>query len=216
MSWSILIPTLSSRHAMLFRLLDVLLPQAEACPGVEVVGLHNDGNWPLAEIRQAMLEDAGEDYVSFIDDDDLVEPDYVAAVMACLERGPDCVAFWHALSADGVPDPREVRTGIALSASLQGWHEAADHYACNINHLSPVRTSLARKAGFSVVDGWEDRGYVQALQPLLRTQEEIPRALYHYLHRSSGTECTGLAPHACLPRPVISSPAFRWHHWSTG
>lgn len=216
LTWSVLIPTLSSRHDLLARLLGVLLPQAEASPGVEVVGLHNDGNWPLADIRQALLDDARGDWVSFADDDDLVEPDFVATVLACLGKDPDCVAFWHALYVDDVPDSRRVHTGIARSASLQGWHETADGYACNINHVSPVRTGLARKAGFRVVDGWEDRGYVQALQPLLRTHEEIPRVLYHYYHRTSGSASTTLGPHAYAPRPAVSSPAFRWHPWSTG
>jgi hypothetical protein len=214
--WTIAIPTLSSRHDMLARLLDVLLPQAEAYPGVEISALHNDGNWPLVEIRQAMLEDAGEDYISFIDDDDMVSADYVSSIMAALEKGPDCVAFWCALSHDGVPDPHDVHMGIALSGGSEGWHNTPDHYVCNINHICPVRTSIARQAGFSIFDGWEDRGYVRSLQPLLQTQEEIPRVLYHYLARTTNSTCHVLGPHAYLPRPVITSPVFRWHAWSTG
>jgi hypothetical protein len=211
--WSILIPTLSSRHDFLAQLLDVLLPQAEACPGIEVVALHNDGNWPLMDIRQALLDDARGEWLSFADDDDMVEADFVPAVAACLEKDPDYVAFQHAFYVDGHRDPRTVHTGI----NLGGWHDLPDRYVRDVTHVNPVRSSLARQAGYrQLVGGWEDRGYDWALRPLLRTQEEIPRVMYHYYSRTSGTVQNKLPPHAYALRPEVTSPAFRWHEWSTG
>jgi hypothetical protein len=87
--WSVLIATLASRKAKLARLLGVLLPQAEAHGRVEVLGLHNNGERGLGDYKQALLEAAAGEYVSFADDDDLVEPDFVAAVTGCMAAGPD-------------------------------------------------------------------------------------------------------------------------------
>jgi len=212
---SVLVATLSSRHDYLARLLDVLLPQAEKAGGqVEIVALHNDGNWPLRQIRQALLDDARGRWLAFADDDDLVSDDYVPAVLTALADDPDYVAFRHAFYINGQRDPREVRTGIDLG----GWHsDTPDYYIRDVTHVNPARTTLARQAGFRQhVDGWEDRGYDWALRPLLKTQAVIDRVLYHYYWRpTTGSVQTSQEPHAYLPRPHVDSPAFRWHPWST-
>jgi glycosyltransferase involved in cell wall biosynthesis len=101
MLWSILCCTLSSRHAKFLNLMDVLLPQCEKDGRVEVVALHNDGERSIAEYRQALLEDARGDYVSFVDDDDMIEDDFVAAVTGVTGGFPDYIAFWHAYYSGG-------------------------------------------------------------------------------------------------------------------
>lgn len=213
-AWSILIPTLSSRHDLLARLLGGLLPQAEQTPpgAVEVVALHNDGNWPLAGIRQALLDDARGSRVSFVDDDDLVADTYIQDILAAFDQDPDYVAFRAAYYADGVRDPRDTRTGIRLGS----WYDTPQFLARDIIHLCPARTTLARQAGFgTTVDGYEDRGYDWALRPLLKSEAVIDKVLYHYYWRSRGSVQTGLPPHAYAPRPHVDSPVFRWHPWST-
>ena len=211
--WSILTPTLSSRQAKFLDLMSVLLPQAEADGRVEVVALHNDGERSIAEYRQALLEDARGDFISFADDDDMVEPDFVAAVTAAMEGWPDYIAFWHAYYVDGFREPRPVVTGIQHGH----WHDTADALIRGVTHINPVRSVIARHADFRrPSEGLEDWSYVTAIRPLLRTQAEIPRVLYHYRHSPGDSVQYGLAPHAFAPRPAISSPAFRWHERSTG
>ena len=211
--WSVLIPTLASRHDQLLRLLGVLLPQAEAHGGVEVVALHNNGEWPLGEIRQALLTGARGKYVSFVDDDDLVEPDYVELVTGAMVGDPDFVAFGVALYVDGTLHPYPTVTGLQYG----GWYDSGAVMYRDITHVNPVRTSLAVQADFRKPhDGWEDRGYVWAVRPLLRTQAEIPRQLYHYYSCPSNSVQGTLPAHTYADRPVVASPAFRWHPWSTG
>ena len=212
--WSILTPTLSSRQAKFLDLMGVLLPQAEADGRVEVVALHNDGERSIAEYRQALLEDARGGYISFADDDDMVEGDFVAAVTAAMESRPDYIAFRHAYYANGVREPRPVVTGI----QYEHWHDTADALVRGVTHINPVRSELAKQADFRRPSEGrlEDVSYVEAIIPLLRTQAEIPRVLYHYRHSPGDSVQYTLAPHAYAPRPVITSPAFRWHPWSTG
>lgn len=205
--WSVLVATLSSRQEKFLGLLDVLLPQAEADGRVEVVALQNDGERSLAEYRQVLLEDARGDYVSYADDDDTVEADFVPAVTAAMEGWPDFIAFWHAYYVSGMREPRPVVTGIGHD----GWHDTAGAMIRGVTHINPVRSVIARHADFRrPSEGQEDWSYVSQVGPLLRTQAEIPRVLYHYRHDPADSVQHRLAPHAYAPRPVIASPAFRW------
>ena len=212
--WSVLTPTLSSRQAKFLALMAVLLPQAEADGRVEVVALHNDGAYSIAEYRQALLEDARGGYVSFVDDDDLVEPDFVPAVTAAMEGGPDYVAFQHAYYSNGNREPRPVVTGI----QYEHWHDTAEAMIRGVTHINPVRAAIARQADFRRPSEGrlEDVSYVEQVSPLLKTQADVGRILYHYRHDSADSVQYGLKPHAYAPRPVIRSPVFRWHPWSAG
>jgi len=213
--WSILVPTLASRQVKLKRLLDVLLPQAEACPyPVEVVALHNNSEKSLAEYRQALLQDARGAWVSFVDDDDMVDECFVELITKALAaEDPDFVAFRAAYYVDGVQHPLPVITGI----QHKGWHDGADALYRDVTHLNPVRASIAKKADFRAESaGMEDWSYVSQIRPLLRTQAEIDRVLYHYFHVPSDSAQHQLAPHTHSPRLEVDSPVFRWHEWSTG
>jgi glycosyltransferase involved in cell wall biosynthesis len=212
--WSVLVPTLSSRQAKFLDLMGVLLPQCEADGRVEVVGLHNDGERTIAEYRQALLEDARGEYLSFFDDDDGPEPDFVPAVTEAMEGRPDFVAFRVAYYENGVLESRPTVTGLQHDR----WHDTDTAMIRDITHINPVRSVLAKRADFRVQfgDGKEDWSYRSALRPLLETQAEIDRILYHYRHDTGDSVQFKLRPHAHAPRPVIDSPAFRWHPWSTG
>jgi glycosyltransferase involved in cell wall biosynthesis len=205
--WSILIATLSAREDQLAALLAVLLPQCEADGRVEVVGLHNDGEHPLAVYRQALLDAAAGDYVSFVDDDDQVDGEFVPAVTAAMAADPDYVAFSHAYYADGRRHPLPVVTGI----SYGGWYDTAEALIRDVTQINPVRRSIAQQADFtSPSEGAEDWSYVKQIRPLLRTQADTGRLLYHYYWNSQDTNQRRLAPPGRRPRPVISSPCFRW------
>jgi hypothetical protein len=226
--WSILIATLSSRRDRLAALLGVLLPQCEADGRVEVVGCWDNGEATLPAKRQALLGAAQGTYVSYADDDDMVEPDFVAAVTAVmtpdpagppaaytvLTDGPDYVAFEHAYYVDGIRQPVRVLTGIGY----HGWYTDGDpvtgvqHLVRDVTHINPVRRSLTGTVSFTRRDGvgLEDWSYVSAVRPRLRTQADLGRVLYHYQHRPHDSAQRALAPHTGLPRLDVTSPCFRW------
>jgi Glycosyl transferase family 2 len=212
--YSILIPTLASRRQKLRLLLDVLLPQVEGQAGcVEIVALHNNGEKSLAEYRQALLEDARGAWLSFVDDDDMVADDFVPSITeALVSQDPDFVAFRALLYSDGARRGPECRTGIQYGS----WHDTAEAYIRDVTHLNPVRATIAKQADFRTESaGAEDWSYVSQVRPLLRTQAVVNKILYHYYHSSGDSAQHGLAPHTFSPRLEVSSPAFRWHPWST-
>jgi hypothetical protein len=214
-SWTILVPTLGERRALFERLMAGLLPQLDPHGGrVRVVGWHNDGRPSLPKIRQQMVKAAGTEYVSFVDDDDLVSPDYVAEIVTALDQRPDFVGFQVQCYSDGAP------TGIAYhSLEFRQWRNLAGRYERDISHLNPIRTQLALKADFSRTPAGqpEDRAWVAQLRQakVLNTQVVIPRILYHYLYstsRSAGIGSRWKRPRQIRPgrRSTITSPYFTW------
>jgi hypothetical protein len=216
-SWTILVPTLGERGALFQRLMAGLLPQAERHPGVQVVGWWNNGSPSLPKIRQTMVATATTEYVSFVDDDDLVSPDYVDEIVAAMASRPDYVGFTVQCYSDGWP------TAMAHHALKYGrWANLKTHYERDISHINPMRAALARKADFTRAKAGraEDRIWVDQLRRsgALRTEVVIPKVLYHYLYSTNRTAGFGsrwerpssIRSHSDLVRPEITSPAFSW------
>jgi hypothetical protein len=210
--WTIAIATLASRRDKLARLLAHLLPQCEADGRIEVLGFWDNGERPVAVKRQALLMSAAGRYVSFVDDDDTVDPRFVLEVVAAMLTDPDYVAFEHAYYVAGVRQPQRVMTGLHLKT----WFSTADVLARDITHINPVRTSIAQQADFTgrpaAEGGSEDWTYTETVRRLATTETTagIGRPLYHYFHDPADSAQHQLAPHLGYPRLDVTSSCFRW------
>jgi hypothetical protein len=201
--WTILVATLASREAKFRALMGSLLPQAEAAGCVEVVACHNNGERPLGEIRQALLMAARVEYVSFVDDDDTVPPYFVEEMVPALRAGPDVVGFMVEYRVNGY------FAATSYHSLAYEPHDAGDRLFRDFSHQQPVRTALARQGDFR--DGWpEDNVWRRKVRPLLSTEVYVDKYMYHYLYNPSDSVQRSLAPHTPAPRPVITSPVFRW------
>jgi hypothetical protein len=187
-AWTILIPTIGERAELFRRLMtDHLLPQVDRAGGrVLVRAWLNNGSPPLPEIRQRMVMAAATPYLSFVDDDDLVSPDFVPEVLRALESGPDYVGFRVQCYSNGAP------TAVAHhSLAHRRWYNdrRGGRYLRDISHINPMRTRLAQGADFRRVRPGrpEDRAWVEQLraQRTLRTEVVIDRIMYHYLYSTS-------------------------------
>jgi hypothetical protein len=218
-TWTILVPTLTERRALFERLMNVLLPQTEAFAGrVLVTGWLNDGRPPLPVIRQTLVETAATDYVSFVDDDDLVTEDYVISVMWALASWPDYVGFQVQCYENDRP------TAVAYHSLDNGkWHNGDGRHYRDISHINPIRTELARKADFSRTRPGrpEDRAWADQLRrgKVLKSEVVIDRILYHYLYSTSREPGQGsrwqtgalkLIPRGTTNRSPIEHPHFAW------
>jgi hypothetical protein len=227
LQWSILIATLAHREEKFLHLLSALMPQVEAAGSAEVVALRNHGEKAISQYRQALLDSAQGEYVSFVDDDDDVSPDFVSAITEALNDSPDVVGF--AVECVGMGAPRTL-----LSVKYWGapWdpvmYEGQETYLRYPTHLCPVRTTMARRAGFTgAVRYGEDFAYTTALHPVLVEAGEdevcIPRFLYRYnwsAADSSRAEVPAILVHRrkaerrVLPQVFSPEFRFRWHPWS--
>jgi hypothetical protein len=214
-TWDILVPTLGERRALFERLMAGLLPQLNPYAGrVRVVGWFNNGSPSLPKIRQRMVETSPADYVSFVDDDDLVSPYYVDEVTGVLEARPDYVGFQVQCYSDGAP------TAVAHhSLEFNRWRNMPGRYERDISHINPIKTRLARRARFDQVGAGraEDRAWAGQLRRarVLKTQAFIPRIMYHYLFSTSREPGLGTrwqTDHTITPgeRATVAHPFFTW------
>lgn len=209
-TWTILVPTLGQREELFLRLMGVLLPQLDEHEGrVRVLAWRNNGTPPVSEIRDALLAAAGSDYVTFIDDDDLVPEYYVAEIVRAIAERPDHVGFKIEYSTDD--EHREI---VDHSLRWRKWGRSHDGQLYrDVTHIDPIRTDLAVRGRFRVRAGRaEDRVWVKQVRKFLRTEVYIDRIMYHYLYREGITAWRN--PEAIehvAGRPVVEHPHFAWH-----
>lgn len=214
-TWAILVPTISRREHLFLRLLDVLLPQLDAFGGqARVIAWRNDGDPRLAELRDVMINTAGTDYVSFIDDDDLVAADYVSRIVEALGKRPDHVGFRLEYTTNGVG--REI---VDHSLRHGRWARNADGMLVrDFTHVDPVLREHALRGRFASAKAGraEDRVWVKQVRGHLLSEEYVDAVLYHYLWNEAESSWQGhnkLAPSG-RPRPLIAHPHFAWHERS--
>jgi hypothetical protein len=210
-TWAILIPTIGQRRDLFLRLMDRLLPQLDAHAGrVRVLAWFNHGQPMLGDLRDQLMLDAGTDYVSFIDDDDLVSEDYVAEIVKALTSKPDHVGFRLEFTTNG--RGREI---VEHSLKWGRWGRSADGMLFrDFTHIDPIRRELAIKGSFRTIRPHhaEDRQWVKSVRGTLHSEEFIPKVLYHYLwdervtawQRPRDLDITN-------GRHPVEHPFFSWH-----
>lgn len=207
LTWNILIATIGQRENRFKRLLNLLIPQISPHNGrVRITALWNNGERPLAEVRQDLLESASLEYVSFIDDDDIIPEYYVDEVsskldgvhyigwrMQCIMNGRNLKPTFHSLRYD------------------HWWDDKYGYYR-DVSHLNPIRTDLAKLADFRKTQPPEDVSWADQLRGKLKTEHYIDKIMYYY--HSSTVDSTwrhGRVKPGNYHRPIIGCPYFSYH-----
>ena len=180
---SVLIPSLSSRKESLEQLHACLNPQKT--DQVEFIVVSDSGQMSIGQKRNMLLSQSRGQYVAFVDDDDMVPPDYVARILKALESNPDCTSLTGKIVfSDGYSRP------FIHSLRYDKWvddHEGKVYYRPP-NHLNAVRRDLALKVGFPSWNSGEDRYFSHHIRPLLKREEWIEGTLYEYKCRKTFEE----------------------------
>ncbi len=201
-SWDILIPSICHRTEQLDALLDELGRQR--LPGMGAIVYRDNRDEVYGPKCQRLYEASEADYVSMLDDDDWVSHDYVEAVMAALQEGPDYVGYKILYTEHGVP-----QRPVVHSLKAGGWHDSEGILWRDICHKNPMRRDLALR-GQWMFDGGADIHWADQIRSLgiVRSEVFIDRELYHY--RSTGAYNTSdLAP---MPDPP-PRPDHGWVTW---
>ena len=189
-AFSILVPTMPERKNVFSRLMNVLAPQLT--DEVEILFLNDEPGKPkktTGEKRNELLKMARGEWVAFVDDDDLVNENYIALILHALKSTNCDVIGIHLLMTFNEDPETECRTYHSLR--YDKWYDEPDpdrpgkrRYFRNPNHLNPVRRELAINAGFPDKSHGEDHEYSKALLPHLKTETYIHIPLYYYLARA--------------------------------
>lgn len=206
---SILIPTLFEREEMFKELVEkTLAPQVKKFDGeVEIVAYFNNGERPLAHIRQALVEEARGDYICFVDDDDELPDYYVEKILDAIKTEPDYVgwrmqAYWD--------DVKLKPTYHSLKHKT--WWENDRGYYRHVSHLNPIKRELALKEKFKAVKNKpEDQRWSAQMAKHLKTEEYIEDIMYYYHSSTTDSKWRGAHHNADGKRQNIKCPAFRYH-----
>ncbi|GAA4391737.1 glycosyltransferase [Tsukamurella soli] len=171
----------------LFRQRDLMLDADE----VEILVLTDAKGMTVGRKRQSLVSIAQGEYVMFVDDDDRIEPDMLESVLdGIIESHADVVCYRASVSLNG-GKPKVCR----YSKDFRSDRNTATEYLRLPNHLMAVKRELAMQAGFPDKSFGEDSDYARNLLPLLETEHQIPRVLYHYDFSDETSETAAKAPY---------------------
>jgi glycosyltransferase involved in cell wall biosynthesis len=173
-TWNILIASIPHRNEMLTQLLAELNRQYQ--PGLGVIVAVDNCDIPYGDKCQKILDASEADYISFLDDDDWIEPDFVSAIMNALDLDPDYVGFNVDFTEDGVR-----QMPVYHSLQYNGWTNNPEALYRDIVHFNPIRRALAIQAKWAGGCG-ADRQWADQLRDLgiVKTEVYIDRELHHY------------------------------------
>lgn len=175
MRLSILIPTLPARVHLLNRLLQGLLPQVDTS-NIEVL-FSSDRGCSIGEKRNRMVGQATGDYISFIDDDDVISNHYIPQIMEGINKGVDCCG----LTGLYKPDNGKEQIFIHSIQYKEFFERDGILYRCP-NHLNAVKREHALKCPFPHWERSEDSNYAFQLRDagLLKSEHMITDIIYTY------------------------------------
>ena len=182
---SILIPTIQSRTVLFTQLHRLLGDQitTHALHGqVEILWLADDGSLAVGRKRNALLERARGKFVAFVDDDDLVSPDYLSLICQTIRDHPkiDCIGIKGIITFAG-KHPRQ----FVHSLRYDRYFTRRGTYFRPPYHLNPIRRDIARRYRFEEIDYSEDIDWAMRIcrDGALKREEFIDSVLYYYRSR---------------------------------
>lgn len=181
---TVIVPSIPSRMESLYGVLNDLFKQADGKP-VEIVCLLDNRKSNLSEKRNQAIKNAKGRFISFVDDDDKIEPDYVDQILEAIKTNPkaDCVVF-DVLVHGYTPEPKLCAYGIEYE---QGENETS--YLRKPNHVMAYRTEISRKHEYrkdlSAIS--EDTEWAERASKDIQSQARISKTLYHYFYNPKTT-----------------------------
>lgn len=175
---SILIPTLPDRKHFLQRLRNVL--DKQLTPEVEVLTDDRPCTVPTGAKRNDLIARAQGEYITFIDDDDLIAHEYVQLILSALKNNPDVVTYCGRITTNG---SNPVDWIIKLGSD---YCTKDGKYLRWPNHLSVMKKSIIKDIKFESIWKQEDYKWSKIIhdRKILKSEVHIPRQLYFYEERT--------------------------------
>lgn len=182
---SILICSVDGRESFLSRLMDCLNVQKK--DEVEILVNTDNRIKSIGQKRNELVQQAKGEYIAFIDDDDLVSPNYIDKVLSSINKSkPDVVGIHVKLTWNG-RNESDGYNSIKYSYKDERCKNGKMIFYRKPNHVNPIKRNIAIKCPFPNISVKEDYAYSDLIQPLLKTEEYVEEPLYFYLIRTNKT-----------------------------
>ena len=192
MRLSILIPTLPQRKKMFNILHKNLMAQIDFVhtthPSLGKVEILFDsskkflkGGLSVGAKRDALKCRATGDYLVFVDDDDIVAPNYLESVLRLLESNPDIITFRSLYKSStywGIVD-------MNLNHSENEQMNDTAIVKRQPFHVCPIRTTIAQQHSFPDINNAEDWGWMVKVLSNCQKQAHSDQILHQYNDFSS-------------------------------
>lgn len=188
MKLEILILSLPQRKTFLSQLLSILEPQISALPlrkfdSVDVRIENDYANLPVGDRRELVRKKATGEYITWIDDDDLISPSYISSILPLL-NGVDQVGFRLQGYHNG-----KIMKPTYHTIENEDWYDDLSGFYRDISHICPMRRELALEAPMSGGEG-EDWRWAEKMRGKVKTENYIPECMYYYLWRDPKDDST--------------------------
>lgn len=152
---------------------------------VQIVGVTDNYSMTVGEKRNLALSMAKGTYVSFIDDDDTVEPDYVKSIIDAMEGLPDVITF----NVDKTTNGANRKLHKYYKGNGRAIYLAPDrtHYRMLPNHLCAWKRDIITEA-FPKKNLSEDHLWAEVMVGKYDTVHNIDKVLYHYKYDTKGSK----------------------------
>jgi glycosyltransferase involved in cell wall biosynthesis len=184
MDISILIPTMTSRKPLFEQVLAEIRKQAHECQEIrtEILWESDTGELTLGQKRNVLMDRCSGRYHCFIDDDDILAPDYLKTFVPMITSGVDydCAAFVGAHYHRGV-----FTKLFHHSLHYREWSETPERYIRTISPMNLIKTDIVRQVRYKDIRNTEDHEFSKRLMAsgLLKTEFSLNAnyPLYHYI-----------------------------------
>lgn len=152
---------------------------------VRIFKLPNKGEKTIGEYRQIMIDQVDTEYVVFIDADDRISPKYFELVFDGIRKGVDAIGLKGEITTNG-----QRPFTFIHSSKYKKWADVREKgkltYVRPINHLNPIKTSIAKQIGYNNLKHGEDMDYSMRLSQsgLIKSEHFIDQVIYFYLYNS--------------------------------
>jgi len=182
---SILILTLPTRidsYATLIKTLNQQVIQNNLMSRVQILSLCDTKEISVGEKRNILLNKSCGKYVCFIDDDDLIAPDYVIKLMNAINSNADVITFC------GEYIQNTITTPFSISIVHRGNYNHPNIFYRLPNHLCPVKREIALSSMFTDKNFGEDSDYAERINKHIKNEFHIQDKLYFYMYNESTSQ----------------------------
>ena len=187
MKLSILIPTLPQRRKMFNILRKNLTAQIDFVhsthPSLGQVEILFDsskkflkGGLSVGAKRDALKCRATGEYLVFVDDDDMIAPNYLESILRLMESNPDIITFRSLYKSStywGIVD-------MNLNHAENEQMNDSTIVKRQPFHVCPIRTSIAQQHSFPDINNAEDWGWMVKVLTDCKTQSHSDQILHQY------------------------------------
>jgi glycosyltransferase involved in cell wall biosynthesis len=182
---SILILTLPTRidsYATLIKTLNQQVIQNNLMSRVQILSLCDTKEISVGEKRNILLNKSCGKYVCFIDDDDLIAPDYIIKLMNAINSNADVITFC------GEYIQNTITTPFSISIVHRGNYNHPNIFYRLPNHLCPVKREIALNCMFTDKNFGEDSDYAERINKHIKNEFHIQDKLYFYMYNESTSQ----------------------------